>query len=309
VRSRMSRIAAVIGVGLAMAIGAPGQDGASERSATGVPDLRARLAALEPDDPLAYFRLAEEVAYEMQHGAGMELARRLFVLSFELDRRRDAPEGLGASVCYALAELSTDVDERRWLRAVGRSIEPETDAPRWSTRAAERTSDRAPLELAEALGAFRAGETRSVRAAMARMDGEAMLRDAGMEATTAERLIDDVERLSSAPRQTRSSDGRVIRSLSDGRQTVELDPTTGGNPGPSLTESEFIDHLRAELLLLGGSPASWGGQVILDGGRTLRDIDPEELAPYFGVDPAEAVWRAGEGDWMTGEWVAPEAAE
>jgi hypothetical protein len=270
---------------------------------TAVDDLQQRLTDLQPSDPMAYFELAEEVAYEMPHAPGQDLARHLFVLAFELDRRNGESLALGSSVCAALAELSTDVDEQRWLRALGASLEPDRDVPAWRTRVADSATDRAPLALAEALGAFRAGTYRDARATLSRVDGVEILRDAGMASNEATRIVNQVDRIVSSGRQSRSRDGRVIRKVSDGRQTVELDPATGGNPGPSLTEDEFVDQLRAELFLLGGAPDAWGAQITLDGGRPLRDIDPDELAPYFNVDPTRPRWTIGaDGAWESGVW-------
>ncbi|MEO1128466.1 MAG: hypothetical protein AAFX05_02025 [Planctomycetota bacterium] len=268
-----------------------------------VDNLEQRLAALRPSDPMAYFELAEEVAYEMPHAPGQTLARQLFVLAFELDRRNGTSLQLGSSVCAALAELSTDIDEQRWLRALGASLQPDLDVPAWRTRVADSATDRAPLALAEALGAFRAGTYRDTRSTLARVDGVDVLRDAGMTSDEATRIINQVERIVNTGRQSRSRDGRVIRKVSDGRQTVELDPATGGNPGPSLTEVEFVDQLRAELFLLDGAPDAWGAQITLDNGRPLRDIDPDELAPYFDVDPDRPRWTIGaDGAWETGRW-------
>ena len=87
----MTRCAWIIGLLALMGVGLPTDRAgaqplepetvpAAPAGRTGVPDLEARLLALRPSDPLAYFELAEEVSYEMPFDQGQRLARRLFVL-------------------------------------------------------------------------------------------------------------------------------------------------------------------------------------------------------------------------------------
>lgn len=285
---------------------APAQ--APERRDSGVTKLQDRLAALSPENPMDYFDLAEEIAYEMPMGVARDLARRLFVLSVMLDRRSPDPIGLTQSACIALAELATDADERRWLRSLGESVREDVGRPSWRLRAEIRQTDDTPDQFARAMGAFRAGDGAPMRAIMRRIDGAALLRDAGLDHETASGVMRDLQRLAPVMRPPGPGrDGRVVRSTRDGVQTVEIDPETGGNPGPGLGSSEFLDHLRAELKLLGATPSTWSGQLMLDRGRVYRDPDPDALHLHFGIDVELSVWRPGgtEADWTGGVWRTP----
>ena len=87
-----------------------------------VPNLRERLEALNPSDPMAYFTLAEEVAYEADTRAERVLARQLYVLAYEIDHGLARASGrtgtLTPSVCLGLAALADRADEVLWLRAL-----------------------------------------------------------------------------------------------------------------------------------------------------------------------------------------------
>ncbi|TVQ77965.1 MAG: hypothetical protein EA380_06670 [Phycisphaeraceae bacterium] len=285
---------------------APAQ--APERRSSGVPNLQQRLAALSPENPMDYFNLAEEIGYEMPMGVARELAQRLFALSAALDRRSASPEGLTHSVCIALAELATDADERRWLRSLAEAVREDGGRPSWRLRGEARQTDDTPEQFARAMGSFRGGDGATMRALMRRVDGEALLRDAGLDHESASGVMRDLQRLVPLMRPLGPGrDGRVVRSTRDGVQTVEIDPETGGNPGPGLTSSEFVDHLRAELVLLGAQPSTWSAQLMLDRGRVYRDLDPEALGAYFRIDVERSVWRLGGAspDWTGGSWVIP----
>ncbi len=297
----MMTLLAVIGVLCACAW-------ASQESGSGVPDLSERLAALSPDDPMAYFELAEEIAFEMPMGVSMELARRLFVLSSALDARSASPIGLTPSVCIALAELSIDSEERRWLRAMAESLQRSDGQPMWSVRADVSATDDTPEEFAKSMGMFRGGDGGGLRSMLRRVSAETLLRDAGMDQESALGVAQELERLAPLMRPKGvGRDGRVIRIVRDGQQIVEIDPETGGNPGPDLPADSFIDHLRGEVLLLGGEPSSWSAQLLLDRGRPFRDLDPDELSAHFGVDLTKTIWREGSdaADWTGGQWVRP----
>jgi hypothetical protein len=272
---------------------------------SGVANLEARLRALSPDDPMAYFELGEEVAYEMPYAIGQDLARRLFVLAFELDRRREEPLGLGGSVCLALAEMSSDVNEQRWLRALAEALEGNMRDVRWGASMASGVSDRAPLDLADALGRLRAGDVRALRSFLGRFDAVTVLREAGMKPEDARTFVRDVERVMDRSRAAPAS--REVRKTVDGELVVQLDDASGGNPGPSLTENEYLQQLKAEMLLVDARAGTWAVQVLLDEGVPQRDIDASELAPYFDVDTSRPVFRLDEGGtWNEGRWVAPE---
>ena len=258
----------------------------------GVEGLESRLAALDPADPMAYFELAEEVAYEMPGDAAQDLARRLLVLSFELDRGSDAPVGLGRSVCLALADLAVDAEERRWLVALGETFEGGASAESGATEGSGDDDD--ALALADALARLRAGDVVRARRLLRRVDASETLARAGLPVSEASDLASDLARASDGAPRGRAAGG-----------DAELDPATGGNPGPSLDGAEFLRWIRAELALLGAEPRSWAAQTVVDRGRPLRDLDPGELRIRFGVDPGAARWAPGdEPGWRSGRWVA-----
>ncbi|MEC9372463.1 MAG: hypothetical protein VYC34_01410, partial [Planctomycetota bacterium] len=90
-----------------------------------------RLESLTPSRPIDYFELAEEIAFEADNPEDERLASTLYVLSFELDRRRAGAETLGRSVCLALAQLSKSEEERRWLLAMSKSLDRRDAPARW----------------------------------------------------------------------------------------------------------------------------------------------------------------------------------
>lgn len=277
-----------------------------ESDSMGVADLDDRLARLSPDDPMTYFDLAEELAYERPQGVTRELAQRLFVLSAAIDAGSSEPLGLTPSVCIALAELSTDAEERRWLKALGEATNGVDRRPLWRLRPEVQQTDDTPEQFAKAMGLFRSGDGAMMRSMLRRVDGEALLRDAGMEPDSAIAVSDEIERLTPLMRPSGPGrDGRVVRTVRSGQQFVEIDPETGGNPGPDLSSTSYFNHLRAEVMLLGGKPETWSAQLVLERGRPFRDLDPDELSKHFGVDVRRKIWRKGgsDSDWTGGSWV------
>ena len=259
----------------------------------------ARAAALSPDAPMAYFELAEEVAYELQTAQGRRLAMELLVIADALDRASDAPVPLGRSVCLALADLSTDSAERTWLIAMARAQMPagedrggvavvmgaSTDADRATRARAVR------VELAMALARFRATDTRPLRQMLDSGDAARALTEAGIPQADAAELIRLVNGRIAELRRIRStdSDGRVVRSLVDGVTTYALDERTGGHPGPMLAEHELLLVVGAEARLLDAEPDAWAADLEVTRGQPVRDINPASLAAYFGVE-TDRVW-------------------
>lgn len=289
-RSTTARVATV-GLLLVTAFIASSADAGS-----GVLRLRERLANLDPQAPMAYYELAEEVAYEQPDD--IDLARTLYVLSFELARRTDPQTPLGPSVCLALADLSTSALERRWLRSLAQSMTGGGGALLPIATSDEDINPGVALALAQALGDFHAGEYRKAIDAIDRDPRvrEAFERETGSLPGGANRIEDE---LRSEPQCRRCRNRRIVRSgIGSDPNSVMLCPICGGNPGPDLTDAELIDLLRIESTLLGGTSSTWSAQFILDRGRPLRDIDPEELAPWFEVDPQATQWDATTLSWV-----------
>ncbi|MBL8746848.1 MAG: hypothetical protein JNK58_10890 [Phycisphaerae bacterium] len=255
---------------------------ASPADQPAVPNLRARLAALDGSDPLPYFLLAEEVASEMRDHKGLALARTLFVLAHEIDRASPHPEGLARSVYLALASIAENEDERDWLLALAGSPPP-TIADQANT---------ATL-ITDALSAARAGDGRSA----------AQLLDDPSAAAALDRLrrsdpiaLDLLLSARDKPSCPICANRRLIKSKAphpaEGREDPDLVcPECRGNPGPRLTADQYTATIAASSMLLGARHETWSAQAWLDRGAPLRDPTPSELAPYFEVDPQALRWQ------------------
>jgi len=270
---------------------------AQEPAATDVPrEIAARLEGLRPEQPLDYFLLAEELAYDDPDPAREELVRRLFVLAFELDRRQGGTR-LGPAACLALADLSPRVDDRRWLRAVAAALQGEVGA---GSVEADEVSETTALALAEALGRFRAGEYRTAQALLERSDVSRLLRryEEALEKGVDWILLE----LATEPVCRECGNRRIVTADLDPNQAHRLCYTCEGTPGPDLTDEQLVEQLRLEALLLKGGTNSWSAQALAGGGAPLRDVDPAEIAAWFGVDAMQSIWRDG-------AWIAPPEPE
>lgn len=283
---------------LAMVAAALGGATQPEPHEAPAPDPLARwseaLAALDPAKPGAYFELGERIADRADHPLHTQTARTLFVLAFELDRTARQSQGWAASACLALADLESLSRDRQWLLAVARAMD------RSGGTAPAAIEPQPPLQTsflaATALGLARSGEGDQARRLLARDDVRGLL-------GSYERLLSPLgyaggltaleARLRDWPCRE-CGNQRFVKKASGGQTTARLCGTCGGNPGPTLTPEQRAAHLRFESLLLRGIHRSWSAQIIADTGVPLRDLDPEQLAPTFRVDPAKRYWRSGE---------------
>ncbi len=314
----MKLLAAWIAIG-AITLGAHGQTEDASAASTAPPappddsafnspikgaELTSRLEALKPSEPWAYFELAEEIGLSTDDQATRSLARTLFVLAYETSKQAGAGQprvggaDLRVSVCLALAALTPDESEQRWLRAMAASLGWKGTGGELSAGQAQpAAADPAALELASALGLIRIAEGR--RAAKL------------LEKPEVSRLLERTERLLS-PGGLTGGAARVRRLMAEwpicsecknrrfvkSQQGVRLCPTCGGKPGPEISRQELMYQLRLESSLLNGVQRSWVAQTVVDGGAPLRDLDLDELAAMYGVDPAKTVWRDS-------QWAAP----
>lgn len=274
-------------------------------------DRTRQLSALDPRDPWGYFLLGESIASEAADPQSRALARTLFVLAYETSKSAgeaaaqnpDAPAGadLRISVCLALASIAEREAERRWLHAIASSLgwnNPRGPAATGADGSA--AADPAGLELASAIGLIRIAEGRRAAKMLEKPEVAALLE-------RSERLLSPAGLSGGASRIRRlmaewpicaeCKNRRFIKSA----QGIRLCPTCGGKPGPKITQQELMYQLRLESSLLHGVQRSWVAQTIVDGGEPLRDLDPDELAATFRVDPARTVWR-------NGAWALPLAA-
>ncbi len=258
-----------------------------------------RLAALSPERPEEYFRLAEEVADIVEDQPEDTIARTLYALCYELSRARPGSAGLAASCCLGLSRLERLDQDRRWLLAVAAAIDPRYARPDWAVAASPSASEDTALRAATVLGLARAGEGTQARKLLDEPGVKALLRDY-------ERAIGDTGGTGALFRLERSiaewpcpqcSNSRTITRPGQPAPEIRLCPNCRGDPGPRLTHQEFLAQLRFEAILLRGVQRSWAAQMAVDMGAPLRDPDPDQLAQVYGVDPARAWWR--DGQWVT----------
>lgn len=265
-------------------------------------DVESRLEALSPRDPRAYFLLAEEFSERVgvpgaRAAADRATARTLLLIAADLASRTNDPERIAPSSLLALAALAQAPDERQWLEAVAVAADPRRGTVQWGGSSKSRTAADAALNLAAALGRYRAGDFRRARDLFRKMsDPAAVLAGAGFDARRAQEIVDqiiaEVETPAACPR---CRGERVLKGVQDGRPTAELCPLCRGNPGPAppLTAERFNELLRAEALLLEARPTTWSAQARIDHAAPLRDVDLSSAAVFYKVDTSCCVYRNG----------------
>lgn len=257
---------------------------------------QARLEALDGRDAQSYFNLAEEVGDAAITAEEVALAQRLFVISFELDRLHSGGKGgpLAASSCLGLAWLSRREPERRWLVALAGQIDPRHATPAWLAAEQVNADTKASAQLSLALCLLRAGEGTQAAQLFADPAVRGLL-DRYQRLLSGSGSIGPSTQLTMEANRWPCPDcgnSRVVKR-SNKAGDVRLCLTCAGNPGPRLSDAEYIAQLRLESLLLSGIHRSWGAQIGADNGEPLRDPDPSELAPTFGIDPTRALFKAG----------------
>lgn len=216
-----------------------------------------RLGQLDPDDPAAYFELAEDIVDAGSSPADVDLAIRLFVLADHLN-----PVMFRRSSILAIQPLVNDPAVGRLLRANLRAATVHSSyMPRsghWSTR-----DDVMVMNAVDALSAFRNGDEKRFRRLL-ESDGVVEIFEANSD-----RLPGDVDWMLRRMSQ-RQGEGGVLRE-DDQVATLEL---------------------QAELL---GSPSQpWSVVLRTDGGRPLTVIDPIPLSEIFGVSADRSRWIDGQ---------------
>ncbi len=264
-----------------------------------IDNLRERLEALEPTDPVAYFQLGEEVAEEFETPEELELARTLFVLAFHLDR--DQAGTIAPSCAIALAQLQGIGQDRDWLLSLTHALDQRYAAPDWRGALPSVGSDHDAYQAAVAVGRVRSGHGREATALLQDPDVMAMI-------LRYEPLLSPANQPGSADWLMREARkwpcpecgfNRVSRAIDASNSGYVKCRVCSGNPGPEITQEELIAQLRFEARMLNGVQRSWAAQVIADAGAPLRDPTPQDLAPILGIDHRKSLWREG-------NWIAPD---
>ncbi len=120
-----------------------------------------RLEALEPERPLAYLELAEEIVDAEADEELLALAAHLYALAGVLDTPR-----LGRSACLGLADLSRQEHVKRRLRALARLLADDEVVPAEETlTSSERPSAVALAAVSQAFSLYRRGQGSRARIA------------------------------------------------------------------------------------------------------------------------------------------------
>lgn len=258
---RLLGAAMLLAVGLAGVIGMrAGRPDAS--------DWRDRLEALRPDQPLAYFELAEEIADVASDREELALARRLFGLAGVLD-----PHRLGRSASLALAELETTAHARQRLLALAMLLDNRGGVGLGPIGADAEVDPAAALGLSEAFSYYRQGNgPRALK----------VLEDSGAMPV-----------LEAHDRFVRGGIKRFIEDCKNYR----------GQLRPMLGELDIDRMLQLERSLLSGADRDWASELQLTDGAPLAEVDPDRLDTSLGVDATKPIYR--DGHWVPLDDAAP----
>jgi hypothetical protein len=258
--------------------------------ATAAAPWSARLSALSPAQPQAYFLLAEEIADAATDPHTRQLATRLYVLAFVLERAA-GQHATASSCCLALARLAGNDHDREWLRAMARVVDPRRTLPEWTRDRESDSPENSAYRLATLMGDVRAGlgiaakrslADAAVRSALERFDP--VLRRLGTRGGLAY-----IEREANRwPCPECANDRAIKRPKSN---EFRLCPVCAGKPGPRLSADELLAFLKFESWLLQGTQRSWAAQLGVDHGAPLYDPIPDELPLVLSIDATKPLWR------------------
>lgn len=270
-----------------------------------IPDLSARLAALTPDDPDAYYLLGEDVADVAVEESERAIARRLFLIAYttwlEKNENRKA-----ASACLALTMVVTSERDRSWLRAVAGTLDPRQGSVAWDPSSWVDIDPAVARQAAIGLGAVRSGDGILARQILADPRVSRALQRYGSLLQSAGGLT-RIQRDANIWPCPDCRNKRTVRSRTSQDSGDIICGYCRGDPGPRLRDDEIVAHLRVESLLLSGDQNLWSAQLEVDGGSPLRDPAPDAVTRAFGIDPSQSLYRAGQWTWPPGQEPKPES--
>ncbi|MDQ7014203.1 MAG: hypothetical protein Q9O74_09940 [Planctomycetota bacterium] len=254
-----------------------------------------RLESLNPDNAESYFLLGEEVIDAATSKTEETLARRLFGLAFELDRRDGSPTWVAPSSCIALASIARLESDARWLRALANRIDPRYAPPAWRESVSGGAVSSVAFTTAEAVGETRAGNGIQARNLLGKPGVRELLLRYGklLGFSAATGAVWQIDQWAGGwPCRECGNERVVFRPDTDPPSYREC-YTCRGNPGPVLSPAQLIAQLRFESRLLHGISRSWGAQLAIDMGAPLREPVADELAAVLGIDADKPYWRSG----------------
>lgn len=267
----------------------PAVDSPTRPVFTRLPGLEARLGELDPRDAGAYLRLGEEVAAVGDDRLATGLFARAVAIGVATGEGRAA-----ASAALALAGGLENPDDRRWVRALAWSIDPERQRPAWATDAdAPGASEPASPGAAAMLGLLVAGQEHlarlhdspEVRAALDAVPELAPVRTGSIDQT--------IRRLGDGWPCPACTSKRFVSERAGDRRIYRPCPRCQGEPGPAFDRAELIGVLRAEVRLSGAAGGSWSAALADGRSAPIVDPDPGELGDRLGLDLRALRWRGG----------------
>ncbi len=282
---------------------------ASDLTRDYAPWIRKRLEQLDPAEPLAYFELGEDVAAERQNKAEEELARTLFGLAYELDRRRGHASWIAPSSCIALAWLARLESDRRWLWALANQLDARYALPDWQRSSTTDISPQVAYDAAVAIGETLAGNGIRARALLEKQEVQSVILRYGqlLGFSSASGALWQIDQWAHAWPCPECGNERVVFRPNTDPPSYRECYTCRGNPGPVLSRDQTVAYLRFESELLDGISSSWSAQLTVDYGAPLREPDPASLADVLGIDASRPYWH--DGNWQAQPKAAKPDAE
>jgi hypothetical protein len=281
----------------------PGGPAASSIRDPATADARfeSQLLALDPAHPRDYFELGEIVAAEAVDRADLMLAKKLFVLAYEIDRTNGKRDLLAAPACLALAALPPLSRERPWLMGIAATLDPRYSAVGLEVEEAKiPTSD--GYRIASGLGLLRAGEAMTARGLLDNPESMAILKkyERLLSASGSVGVLGKIKAELSRGACTTCGGTHFTKGVGNG--DARKCPVCDAMPSWKVDDEEFSAQVLFESRLLAGIHTSWGAQVFADDESPLREADPAAVAVSLGVDVSKSVYRSG-------AWTQPDAAE
>lgn len=226
-------------------------------------DLERRLAELDPNRPVMYIELAEEIALGLDRGdsADRRLARRLYGLAGRLD-----PSELGASAALGIASLVPELREKERYWAAAALLDPGVTGLLRPTR--PEVDGETALGISNAFGQFRSGRPARLRSILDDRHGEAILRH--WDAT-----------------------------LPGGVDWLRRQAESAGRSRPVLTRSDITSMVRVEVALLDLERPGWSTLLATERDPAMVDLKPDRVLELFVDDESASrpLYRGGE--WVS----------